>query len=169
MTARFMRIIFLEPKAGFFGFGFYYARKEVVIIIEIKNINNAALILGEMQRRKLAALEAIGLTAEKHAKENLTAFPRVDTGRLRNSIAHAVAPSEEAVYIGTNVSYAVYVELGTGIHASDGNGRKTPWVYIDSEGKAHVTKGMKPTHYLRDAACNHSEEYKKLATTYLKG
>lgn len=91
-----------KPKAGFCGFGFYYALMEVVIITEIKNINNAALILSEMQQRKLAALEAIGLTAEKHAKENLTAFPRVDTGRLRNSIAHAVAPFKGAVYTGAN-------------------------------------------------------------------
>lgn len=55
------------------------------------------------------ALEEIGLTAEGYAKK---ACP-VDTGRLRNSVAHLVQPSEKAVYIGTNVEYAPYVELGT--------------------------------------------------------
>ena len=55
------------------------------------------------------ALEEIGLAAEGHAKR---ACP-VDTGNLRNSIAHAVEPSEDAVYVGTNVEYAPYVEMGT--------------------------------------------------------
>lgn len=55
------------------------------------------------------ALEEIGLAAEGYAKR---ACP-VDTGNLRNSITHAVEGSEDAVYIGTNVEYAPYVELGT--------------------------------------------------------
>ena len=59
----------------------------------------------------------------------------VDTGRLRNSISHAV--DGEAAYIGSNVEYAPYVELGT------------------SRAKAH--------HMLQKAATEHSAEYKRLA------
>lgn len=55
------------------------------------------------------ALEEIGMAAEGYAKR---ACP-VDTGNLRNSIAHAVESAEDAVYVGTNVEYAPYVELGT--------------------------------------------------------
>ena len=55
------------------------------------------------------ALEEIGLAAEGYAKR---ACP-VDTGNLRTSIPHAVASSGDAVYVGTNVEYAPYVELGT--------------------------------------------------------
>lgn len=55
------------------------------------------------------ALEEIGLAAEGYAKR---ACP-VDTGNLRNSITHAVESAEDAVYIGTNVEYAPYVEMGT--------------------------------------------------------
>lgn len=55
------------------------------------------------------ALEEIGLAAEGHAKR---ACP-VDTGNLRNSITHAVAADEDAVYVGTDVEYAPYVEMGT--------------------------------------------------------
>ena len=55
------------------------------------------------------ALEEIGMAAEGYAKR---ACP-VDTGNLRNSISHAVESGEDAVYIGTNVEYAPYVELGT--------------------------------------------------------
>ena len=55
------------------------------------------------------ALEEIGLAAEGYAKR---ACP-VDTGNLRNSITHAVESAEDAVYVGTNVEYAPYVEMGT--------------------------------------------------------
>ena len=55
------------------------------------------------------ALEEIGLAAEGYAKR---ACP-VDTGNLRNSITHAVEGSEDAVYVGTDVEYAPYVEMGT--------------------------------------------------------
>lgn len=55
------------------------------------------------------ALEEIGLAAEGYAKR---ACP-VDTGNLRNSVTHAVESAEGAVYVGTNVEYAPYVEMGT--------------------------------------------------------
>lgn len=58
----------------------------------------------EVQKALKAAikrgLEAIGMNAEGYAKE----LSPVDTGRLRNSISHAV--DEDAAYIGTNVEYA---------------------------------------------------------------
>lgn len=66
-------------------------------------------VLEAMEQEVLRALEACGLTAEGYAKKECP----VDTGRLRNSIAHALAPEESAVYIGTNVEYGPYVELGT--------------------------------------------------------
>ena len=55
------------------------------------------------------ALEKIGLTAEGYSKR----LCPVDTGRLRNSITHVVSDGEKSVYIGTNVEYAPYVEMGT--------------------------------------------------------
>ena len=78
---------------------------DYVMIME----NNAKLIEGAMNKAIAAALEEIGLAAERFAKR---ACP-VDTGRLRNSITHALNMDEEAVYIGTNVEYAPYVENGT--------------------------------------------------------
>lgn len=56
----------------------------------------------EIGSRLEAALEAVGITAEAYAK----LLCPVDTGRLRNSISHAVDEKEKAVYIGTNVEYA---------------------------------------------------------------
>ena len=83
------------------------------------------------------ALEAIGATAERYAKEKTP----VDTGRLQGSIAHAVRPSESAVYIGTNVEYGVYVELGA--------------------------RGRDPVHMLKKAATEHTDEYRHIAKTAL--
>lgn len=84
------------------------------------------------------ALIAIGMMAETHAKEECP----VDTGRLRNSITHDVDMSEQAAYIGSNVEYAAFVELGT--------------------------SKMAPRPYLRPAAENHSAEYKSIVESALK-
>ena len=93
--------------------------------------DNSQQILSALEKGIKNGLEAIGLTAETYAKK---ATP-VDTGRLRNSISHTV--DGEAAYIGSNVEYAPYVELGT------------------SRAKAH--------HMLQKAATEHSAEYKRLA------
>ena len=60
-------------------------------------------VLSAMEKGIKNGLEAIGLTAEGHAKK----ITPVDTGRLRNSISHAT--DKEAAYIGTNVSYGPFV------------------------------------------------------------
>jgi HK97 gp10 family phage protein len=87
----------------------------------------------------LVGLEACGAVAETYAKK---AAP-VDTGRLRNSIAHKVDKEEPAAYIGTNVEYAPYQEFGT-------------------------RRGVKAKHFLRNAAQNHSEEYKTILENALR-
>ena len=56
-----------------------------------------------------AALEEIGLLAENYAAKKCP----VDTGNLHGSITHEVDTAGNAVYIGTNVEYAPYVEFGT--------------------------------------------------------
>ena len=98
---------------------------------DIEFTSNVNDILSALEKGKRNALTAIGETAETYAKK---ATP-VDTGRLRNSISHTV--DGEAAYIGSNVEYAPYVELGT------------------SRAKAH--------HMLQKAATEHSAEYKRLA------
>lgn len=132
----------------------------VPINFEIKD--NSPQFLSALKNAVERGLEAIGMTAEGHAKDKITQAPAVDTGRLRNSITHAEDMSDNSVYIGTNVEYGVWIEVGTGIYASDGQGRKDAWAFKDKNGKWHLTRGVKPVHYLQDAATNHSEEYKKL-------
>lgn len=105
--------------------------------IEVKMTeDNVDLVKNATAEAVARTLEAIGLTAEGHAKLKCP----VDTGRLRNSITHVV--DDDTVYIGTNVEYAAYVELGT-IHT-----RAQP--------------------YLRPAASGHTSEYRALAEKYLR-
>ena len=131
--------------------------------IEINITDNTALFIKELDGKKEKILEAIGITAEAYAKM----LTPVDTGRLRSSITHTVKGDE--VYIGTNVEYGIWQELGTGIFASDGTGRKTPWSYYDSKGKLHYTRGVRPKHMLKRAATEHNSEYQAIIEAILKG
>lgn len=67
--------------------------------------DNSGLVKDALQDQIEKALLAIGMTAETYAKRDCP----VDTGRLRNSITHAVEAGEQAVYIGSNVEYAAFV------------------------------------------------------------
>lgn len=109
------------------------------------------------------ALNVIGLVAERYAKEMCP----TDTGRLKNSISHET--DDDTVYVGTNVEYAPYVELGTGKFAEGGGGRPTPWSYQDDKGNWHTTNGMKPQPYLKPAIENHLDEYKQYLKDELQG
>lgn len=134
--------------------------------------DNTAEVLDALERAKKRGLEAIGLTAEGHAKKKITQAGAVDTGRLRNSITYALAGEEthiksykadkggkdretytydgtadgkkgSGVYIGTNVEYAPGIELGT--HRSAG-----------------------AVHFLQDAVANHTDEYKRIMEDSMK-
>ena len=97
--------------------------------------DNSAAILRQADGQIAAALEAMGLQGEKHAKE----YVPVVTGRLRNSISHTY--DTNSAYIGTNVEYAPYGELGT------------------------ARRKAKP--YLRPAVQNHVSEYREILKRYL--
>ncbi len=106
-------------------------------LVEIRE-NNAEQIANAINQAIATALEEVGLVAERFAK---TECP-VDTGRLRNSITHAIDSGEEAVYVGTNVEYGPYIELGT------------------SNRKEHP--------FLRPAATNHADTYRRIFEKHLK-
>ena len=71
--------------------------------------DNTGVVVKTLKHSIITGLTTVGMVAEGYAKR----LCPVDTGRLRNSITNAVVESEKAVYIGTNVEYAPYVELGT--------------------------------------------------------
>ena len=75
--------------------------------VNIRITDSSDLIGEEFQQAVERALTRIGLQAETYAKRKCP----VDTGNLRNSITNAV--DDKSAYVGTNVEYAVYVELPT--------------------------------------------------------
>lgn len=102
-------------------------------------------------------LEDIGQMVEDAAKVNITKNHSIDTGRLRGSIKHELTGPNE-VTIGSNVEYGIYVEMGTGLFAENGDGRKdVPWHYQDEEGNWHTTSGQHPKPFLRPALTDNEE------------
>jgi HK97 gp10 family phage protein len=75
--------------------------------VEVNIIDNSGDITAAFDNGMPVALEKCALVAENYAAR----LCPVDTGRLRGSISHAVTNNE--AYIGTNVEYGPYVELGT--------------------------------------------------------
>lgn len=65
-------------------------------------------------------LEKACLVVETDAKVRCP----VDDGQLRQSIHHTV--EGDTGVVGSNVEYAPYVEIGTGIYSSKGTGRQSP-------------------------------------------
>ncbi len=104
--------------------------------MSIKFTDNTEIFLSAYKKALNNGLEAVGLSAEGHAKK----ITPVDTGNLRNSITHLV--DGKAAYIGTNVEYAPYVELGT--------------------------SKMAARPYLKPAATEHSDEYRRLMEAAMK-
>ena len=100
-------------------------------VLEIRE-NNAAQVEAAIDQAIAKALTMIGQQAEGYAK----LMCPVDTGRLRNSITNQIYLQENAVYIGTTVEYAPYVEFGTSRRS--------------------------PHPYLKPAASEHGDEYRAI-------
>lgn len=106
-----------------------------------------------LEDRLSPALEKVCLHIEREAK---LLAPHGD-GQLIGSISHKVEGLTGVVY--SDVEYAPYVEIGTGIQAGVGayhneymgTGRQTPWVWRDAKGNYHYTTGMKQQPFLEPA------------------
>lgn len=133
-------------------------------VISVSMTDNSGAVKAELRQKVNAWLEAIGEDAASTAAEVVP----VDTGRLKGSISSAVVESENCVYIGTNVEYAIYHEFGTGKYASDGSGRTKPWMFQDEKGEWHWTAGVPARHFLQYGATAHQAEYKTMLENILK-
>lgn len=116
--------------------GKVYGDEQLSIKIEEDNTRQIQMAL---KQAIAAALEECGLAAERFAKRETP----VDTGRLRNSITHALDLGDDAVYVGTNVEYAPYVELG--VHGRPGK------------------------RMLTHAAADHQDYYERVIKRHLEG
>lgn len=100
-------------------------------------LDNSEIVIQASYAQIEKALKSVALTAEKYAKQDCP----VDTGRLRSSITHET--DKNTAYIGTNVEYAPYVEMGT--------------------------SRMRAQPFLEPAMEQHLSEYKEMIETILKG
>lgn len=137
--------------------------------IKIEFVDNSRELVEALNENVEAILEAMGEFAEDDAVETIREEGRIDTSLYVQKITHTYDLTERAAYIGTNVPYAIWNEIGTGKYASEPGGRQTPWRYKDSKGNWHTTSGMKPIHALKNAVANHKNEYKTLIEKGLKG
>lgn len=111
---------------------------EINEILEVR-ADNRREVAEAIDKAVAAALEEMGLACEGFAK---LACP-VDTGRLRSSITHMTKPSDNAVYVGTNVEYGPDVELGT--------------VHMDAR------------PFLKPAAADHADAYRAILRRHMGG
>lgn len=114
-----------------------------------RSIQNAtAKLVKEVARNVRKACIVI----EADAKKNCP----VDQGILRAHMFSDVSVSTTKITgVAANSSeIAPYVHQGTGIYATDGDGRKTPWRYEVKAGKYkgwHITRGQKAQPFLQKA------------------
>lgn len=130
--------------------------------MEIKIVDNSDMVLEELLEATYRAMWRCGSEATGYAKD----LVRVNTGNLRNSITHVV--QGKSAIIGTNVSYGLYEELGTGIYAEGGGGRPTPWAYQDANGDWHWTRGNPAHPFLKPAVADHAQTYRNIIEDELK-
>lgn len=117
--------------------------------MEVNFKSNKDEVLSAFQQKVKLALDLIGEAAEGHAKERCPVGTPESTGikgyvggRLRNSIAHQTI--DDTAYVGTDVEYAIWVEV------KDVNHRT---------GQAH---------FLRDGVAQHGDEFETIAKAVLQ-
>ena len=121
---------------------------------EIKADNTKA-ILKATDEAIYNALETIGNKAADYA----AGLAPVQIGNLKNSMTSEVNQQEKAVYIGTAVEYAPFVEFGH--HQEVGR-------YVPAIGKRLVREFVPAKPFLKPAIQNHLDEYKHILETELK-
>lgn len=120
--------------------------------------------LGKIQNIDLSkALNNGAIVVENDAKRKCP----VDTGTLRRSITHELE-NEKTVKVFTPMEYGIYIEMGTGLFAVNGDGRKTRWSYQDDEGNWHSTIGQPPQPFMMPALNENRDKVVKVMENVLK-
>lgn len=136
--------------------------------IEVKIINNKDLVRNALREQIITALEAVGIAAEGDVADEAEEMHVHDTGRLWESITHKVVPDEKAVYVGTDVNYAVYVHEGTGAENVAGGTPKKRWAYKDPlTGEWRIGTPQKPRRFIKKAVEKNAKDYGKILKEYL--
>jgi phage gpG-like protein len=121
---------------------------------EIK-VDNTDAIIKATDEAIYNALDIIGNKAADYA----AGLAPAQTGNLKNSMTSEVSQEEKAVYVGTAVEYAPFVEFGH--HQQVGR-------YVPEIGKRLVRDFVPAKPFLKPAIQNHLDEYKNILETELK-
>lgn len=132
--------------------------------------DNTEEVLNTLGSATERILTMIGIKAEKYAKARCPVGTSASTGikgyrggTLRNSITFQVEGNN--VYIGTNVEYAPYVELGTGPYFE----APPSWEKFDApRGSGEGHGYVRPRPYLKPAIEDHMNEYIRIIRSELK-
>ena len=97
-------------------------------------------VIDKINKLGVSWLEEASSVIQSQTQKNT----KVKTGRTKGSWEHEVDGYKLEAIVGSRYNNALWEELGTGIYALNGDGRKTPWVYKDANGTWHKTRGKKP-------------------------
>lgn len=85
-----------------------------------------------------------------------------DTGYLKESIKYKINNGGLSGVISVGADYAIYVEFGTGIFATNGStAKKIPWVYQNLDGEWVTTYGSEPQPFWRPAIAAGEKKFLK--------
>ena len=116
--------------------------------VEVKGVDELIVKLNNMTDESKIQ-QQLGIACALVERSAKMKAPK-DTGALRRSITSKVDGLTGIVF--TPLEYAPFVELGTGLFAENGAGRKdVPWNYQDDKGEWHSTRGQKPQPFMRPA------------------
>ena len=105
------------------------------------------IVIDKMHKEAVAFLEEASGEIEHQTALNT----KVDTGKTKGSWEHRVDEKTLTAEVGSRYKNALWEELGTGIYALNGDGRKTKWVYSPDGQHFYTTVGKKPRRALHKA------------------
>ena len=116
--------------------------------MQIRLEDHSDEVYKELEAACQRALVKCGMVAEGYAKKLVNSPGKRGTGYLRNSITHKVSMEEKAVYVGSDVYYASFIEMGTGVYGPAHTSGY--WVYVVG-GKRHESKNPGKRYTLEEA------------------
>ena len=118
-------------------------------MIEFKDYSK--IVIDKINKEADIWLEEMSGQVESQTARN-TKVAKIDGGKTKGSWEHVVHAREHYAEVGSRYQNALWEELGTGIYALNGNGRKTKWVYTPDGGKHYYTTvGKRPRRALWNA------------------
>ncbi|MBQ6040958.1 MAG: phage virion morphogenesis protein [Oscillospiraceae bacterium] len=114
--------------------------------------DNSDAVMRALREQCMEGLQEIGEEAVKQARKTVQSKHLVDTGDLRDSIRYSLG--HDGVYVGTDNDHAAFHELGTGHYTVP---------------HASEKYGVKPLHFIRNAARGHRKKYTAIMKKAMEG